>query len=305
MKKVLFAAIMLIACTALQAQDFGEQADSTTVVMTPRENNNPVYSYNLSEFRRLADGEEGKLVMYADTVYFVMGNDVFLRSDGSMLLRNTGLAFESRQIVAGTVYGRKLTVDGMIVLEATESDPRNSFEVREYADPEMFECALRISHSDDSELAKQLIDSYLNNLVSLDNVEVTDEATNADSTLRYQARVASMGNLPTTLTDPYGYCMGEQLVGKVFNSVTGYLTLDADNNYQLCLLSDITGGAANGIGDAPRLMNNEIMNNEARAVVYDLQGRQVNYNNRETITNKRFKLKLGVYILNGKKIVKK
>ena len=74
-----------------------------------------------------------------------------------------------------------------------------------------------------------------------------------------------------------------------------------------------------GIGDAPRLMNNEGMNNVAGAV-YDLQGRRVGYNSSETITNNRStflrpfgskraelerNLKPGVYIQNGKKIVKK
>ena len=46
------------------------------------------------------------------------------------------------------------------------------------------------------------------------------------------------------------------------------------------------------------------MNNEAGAV-YDLQGRRIGYNNRETITMNREPLKPGVYIRNGKKIVKK
>ena len=38
--------------------------------------------------------------------------------------------------------------------------------------------------------------------------------------------------------------------------------------------------------------------------LHDLQGRRVGYNNRETITNNREPLKPGVYIQNGKKIVK-
>jgi hypothetical protein len=165
-------------------------------------------------------------------------------------------------------------------------------EVREYADPQCFESALSISHCDDSELAKRLLDYYLNNLVSLDDVEVTDEATGTDGSRCYQARLTSMGNQLMTLTDPYGYCANTSLVGKVFNGVTGYLTHHAGDAYQLCLLNDVANSSANGIFSMPA---QSMMQNEA-GVVYDLQGRRV------AIANP--KLKNGLYIQNGKKVMR-
>jgi hypothetical protein len=57
----------------------------------------------------------------------------------------------------------------------------------------------------------------------------------------------------------------------------------------------------NGIGDAPRLMNNEEMNNEA-GTMFDLQGRRINS---DMVKSSNGQIRPGVYIRNGKKIVKK
>lgn len=293
MKNYLFALLLLsLTASAQEKKIDGDTAQVVTPVIPVIEPDYPMPAIDsdalrAEAFKLLEDDAEAKLAMTFDTVIYVNGDDTYIRGGNcgqAILLRKTGIPFETGQILFGCIAGRKSMEGHIPVFIGTEKTSTDGYKVLEVLSLQGIERKMAFERDMNGKEETPPLDQYVSDLVVVDTVQIT-EVLDSEA-LNCRARCLSMGDTELELIDKFGICPNNVKVGQCYSHVTGILGL-GESNYQLYVLSDFNQNIVSSVQSLKAGATQP-------TPTFDLQGRRLTQ-----------KPKKGVYIQEGKKRVVK
>ena len=228
---------------------------------------------NMREFLKLEVGTEATMALNYDTVMFVGDNDVYMRGDAAICLRETKLELKKGMVLYGAVTGVRGDEKGMPLLLPTERTNDESFIVNE-----TFDMSDRVVTIEELFGGNGLSDVVIVKDVTLDSLQDNSGA-------RVLYAIQNEQRIP--VVDLYGVVNNLLLPASCtkMQSILGV----CDGDYFLIPVTDLAEEVI-PLGIVNTRQNATKTENDA---LFDLQGRRLG----KTPAH-------GLYIQNGKKIVK-